>query len=141
MKADKELLIGIFAIILIVVLAFFWKQQKIVIATDSPEYDNGGILRAKIRNYFLRTICFSSCYPYYLEKGDGAWRTYLYQDCNEPDLVENCIEPGQTKAFEILLPTVSEGLHRIAVPICENCQTKENFQESNRFYSNQFELK
>lgn len=141
MKMDKKLLIGIFIILIIGILGFLWKGQKIVIEPDNIKYDNGGTLKMNIENYFLRKVCFSSCYPYFLEKKDGAWKSYLYQNCNKPDLIEKCIEPGKTKAFEIPLPVVKKGLHRIAVPLCENCKIGESFKETKRFYSAEFEIK
>ena len=139
---DKKLLIAAFLVLIIIgILGFLWKVQKVVVSTEQQQYGNGGLLKVKIKNYFLRNVCFSSCYPYYLEKKNGVWKSYLYQNCDKPDTIEKCIEPGQTKAFEIPLPIVREGLHRIIVPICKNCEIGENFQETGRFYSNEFELK
>jgi len=139
---SKKIFVGILIIFAILILGFLiLKGQRVEIVTDGIKYDNGGLLRIKIRNLSLNRLCFSSCYPYYLERKVGEWKSYNYQDCPDSDLVERCIEPGKTKAFEIILPTVKEGPHRIAVPICENCKIGEEFKETERFYSNEFEIR
>jgi len=137
---NKRVLIALFVVFTIIFGFLLWREQKIVVVTDGIKYDNEGTLRVKIKNLFLKKICFSSCYPYYLEKKDGVWRPYSYQDCQGPNLVEKCIGPGRVKAFEISLPLIKKGVHRIVVPICEDCRAGEEFQESKRFYSNEFEI-
>jgi len=130
---------GAFALAMLVILIL--GEQRIAVITDKKDYENGGSLKVKIQNLFLKKICFSSCYPYYLERKEGAWKAYSYQDCSKANITEKCMEPSETKAFEIALPLIEEGAHRIAVPICESCNTGGQFQESQRFYSNEFEVK
>lgn len=139
---EKKKFIIVLAIVIVGALGLFvWKGQKIVIVTDGTKYDNGGSLKIKIKNISLRNLCFSSCYPYYLERKNTDWQSYSYQLCPYPDLAKECIEPLQLKAFEASLPNIKNGSHRIAVPVCQNCEPGEQFRETTRFYSNEFEIK
>ncbi len=151
---NQKALVGVIVVGLILAgflaLAFRgWKGQKIEIVTDKTEYENGAVLRLKIRNFLFKNACFSSCYPYNLERSyhsedsssDSEWKVYPYQDCLHSDSVEKCIRPFETKAFEIPLPRVKKGTHRISVSVCENCQVGQKFQETNKFYSNAFKIK
>lgn len=135
--------IVVFVIIIVVLLAGFFlvKMQKVEIATDTEQYSSGGVLKVRIRNFSLKNICFSSCYPYYLERLDGGWKTYNYQNCPHDDLTEKCCAPFAVKTFEIFLPRVKEGTHRVAVPVCSNCPVGKKFEEGKRFYSNEFEIR
>lgn len=135
---DRKILTAVLIGLAIVILGFFWKQEKIVIKTDAAWYENGGVLRAQIWNYSLKNICFSSCYPYYLESKDGDWESYHYQNCPDSNVVEKCLNPRKVKAFKLSLPVVKEGSHRIAIPMCKNCKIGEEFQETEKFYSNEF---
>ena len=83
----------------------------------------------------------SSCYPYYFEKKDGEWIGYDYENCPVSNLVENCINPKQAKAFEVVIPSIKTGLHRLALPACLGCNIKDKFREDNWFYSNDFVIK
>lgn len=146
---DKSLIIGLMLIVLIILGGIWLKKpgsKSVEIITDRQEYDNGGSLRLRIRNLLAANVCFSSCYPYYLEwKADadnsGNWDVYSYQSCPYNDQIKECIGPGATKAFGISLPLVKEGVHRFLIPTCQNCEQGEAFQESGRFYSNEFEVK
>ena len=139
---DKKKFIIVLVIVIVGVLGLFvLKSQKVIIVTDGTKYDNGGNLKIKIKNVFLHNLCFSSCYPYYLERKNTDWQSYSYQSCPYSDLAEECIEPLRLKAFEASLPNIKDGLHRISVPVCQNCQPGEQFRETTRFYSNEFEIK
>jgi len=144
MKINFSKKIGVSILVIFVILLFgllLFQNQRVEILTDKKEYENGTTLKIKIRNLSLKNICFSSCYPYYLEKKEGSWKPYNYQECIEPDLAEKCMKPGETKAFEISLPKVKKGIHRVAIPCCENCKMNSEFKETKRFYSNEFEIK
>jgi hypothetical protein len=141
MKLDfsRKNLVGLVIVLLILVLVWVvLKNQRIEITTDKTAYDNGGTLKAKIKNLSLRNVCFSSCYPYYLERRNGEWEPYDYQNCPHPDLAEKCFGLLAEKSFEILLPKVKGGTHRIAVPVCVNCEAGGGFREEEEFYSNEF---
>ena len=147
MNLNKKVLAGILIIlVLIVLMALLWKGQKVIIKTDKAEYDNASVMRVKIKNYSLDNICFSSCYPYYLEWKTGPlasieWSAYPYESCSDRDLAEKCLGPLRTKSFEIDLPRVKQGVHRISVPVCQNQGLGSEFKETGRFYSNEFEIK
>lgn len=141
---NKDLII---LIILIIIIGggLIWEEKNyslnaspVSIRTDKAEYQKEGILKLVIKNNFGKNICFSSCYPYYLEKKDGGWSLYSYSQCQKPDLSEICLSPRQSKFFEISLAYIGGGLHRLIVPVCLDCKDKENFREDNRFYSNEF---
>jgi len=144
----KKFLILIVLIIFLILLGVGWLGWKgyqttingISISTNQKEYARGDNPKIKIKNNLRKTVCFSSCYPYYLEKSNGDLKSYHYNDCLFPDVAETCIEPGQVKAFEILLDKMEiEGsTYRVAVPACIGCALKENFRKDNFFYSNKF---
>jgi hypothetical protein len=156
-QMNKNLLIAILiAIILFGILGMAgwlaWRnylRQKVNILTDKTEYHQGESLKVNIKNNLIKNICFSSCYPYYLEREKSEpgsptkiWEIYLYSKCDRENLNEKCIEPGKTKAFEINLSEYVEvGFHRIALPVCVGCKVGEKFKESKRFYSNEFLVK
>jgi len=110
----------------------------IEIATEHAAYTPGDHLRVKIHNNSGQSVCFSSCYPYYLEHQNGAWEGYEYQVCEASDYAEWCLESNNTKAFKLTLPPVRGGVHRLAVPICKNCSTDAAFQPEEWHYSNEF---
>jgi hypothetical protein len=144
MKKQK-ILIGI--IILIVVLGglYVWKVyfggEKIEIFTDKSEYQKNESLKFNINNNSESQICLSSVYHYRLEKKNGEWESYSYPKVDREDIIEICITPNRTRAFEIVLPSVSTGTHRIAIPVCVDCREAEIFKESEIFYSNPFEIR
>lgn len=134
----------IFTVLIFASLAFIVLRREglanMQISTDGVEYENGGVSKLKIKNISQKTICFSSCYPYLLQRKDLIWKTYNYKDCPDSDIIKTCLAGGETKAFETELPQVKEGLHRFVVPVCEDCKTKESFRETRRFYSNEFKI-
>jgi hypothetical protein len=95
----------------------------------------------KIKNNFGRQICFSSCYPYFLEKKNEKWESYKYAECQKFDGNGHCITAGDLKAFELTLPEGIKGIHRLAVPVCIGCKSQDPFKETTRFYSNEFTIK
>ena len=141
-------LIILIAITLLLFLSFkgyqILKQKGLSIATFQEEYKKGENPKIKIKNNSNERICFSSCYPYYLEKNNGSpLESYQYSVCPHPDIAEICMGSGETKAFEILLDKmkVQEGYHRIAVPACISCVLQGNFRQDKFFYSNKFMIK
>lgn len=145
---NKRILIILVLLVLILSGLVIWQLQKylvkiggVPILTDKIEYAKGEILRVSVQNNLNKTICFSSCYSYLLEKKLGVWESYQYAACQKADTNQNCINPGDKKAFEFNLSSVAEGLHRIAIPVCFNCKEGEEFKENKRFYSNEFKVK
>ena len=145
-KFKKELILIPIFLVLSVAVWQAWKSfsfsGSVSITTEKSEYKKGVSIIVKIANETNRNICFSSCYPYYLEKKNGQWKSYLYDNCPRLDLTGNCIRPKGEKLFQIEdLSYAKEGLHRLAIPVCLGCNLVENFKESKRFYSNEFLIK
>ena len=72
MKITKKIL-NLFLIITIIVVGWFvWSRLEvskgILIKTDKREYREKENPKITIENKLRENICFSSCYPYYLEK-------------------------------------------------------------------------
>lgn len=119
-------------------VTLFLLRGEVVISTNKTKYDRESII-VKIENRTNKKICFSSCYPYYLERKNNDWKSYLYDNCSRLDLIGNCVKPEKEKYFQIDdLSYTKEGLHRLAVPVCLGCSLAENFIENKRFYSNEF---
>lgn len=149
----KKFLIFIIAVVLIIILVFVWlfwkgyrnsrKGGELSISTYQAEYSSSDNPKIKIENKSGEPICFSSCYPYYLEKKDGTLQSYQYGDCPRTDVIENCINPEQVKAFELMLDQmeIEKGFHRVAVPACVGCAFQSNFRQDKFFYSNEFIIK
>jgi hypothetical protein len=146
----KKVSILIILVVILLVLIIGWlalrgyQIKKATVTTYKTEYSEGENPRIKIENHTGERICFSSCYPYYLEKNNGkGFASYKYDDCQETDIVQTCIEPAQIKAFELLLEDMrlDKGAHRVAVPACVGCVFQEKFRKDEWFYSNEFIIK
>jgi len=145
----KKYLIIFCVIILLTLFLIVWMAWKgyriqkgeILITTDKTEYESGETLKVKIQNKFREQICFSSCYPYLLESKNENWESYKYAECQEFDGNGHCMKAGELKAFELTLPQISDGFHRLTVPVCVGCESEDTFRETKRFYSNEFTIK
>lgn len=145
LKPSKKFFLGVlaFSIILAVLASVFWlfDKQGITVVTTEQEYASGQDLKLEIKNsFFNKEFCFSSCYPYFLEREDGAWQSYFYAECLFADEISQCIKPKELRAFLVSLPPVEVGKHRISVPICEGCSFGQSFHETKRIFSNEFEI-
>jgi len=139
---------GVVVLVLIIIILGIgfgiWKvgqyQKGVSVLTDKTGYANGDSLKVKIENRLGEKICFSSCYPYYFEKkiSESMWKSYSYSDCEAINLVENCINPKEVKAFELVLPTLEKTSHRLAIPVCIECNPQEPFRQEQWFYSDEF---
>jgi len=139
-------------LIVFVFLGFFknfkeyFKQSislaSVSIITEKNEYKSGDNLKLNITNNSGKTICFSSCYPYFLERKDKEWKSCNYVGCDRANIHDGCIENNKIKAFELKLPAEVAGgsLHRIAVPVCIDCKVDDSFKESLRYHSNEFSI-
>jgi len=116
-------------------------EGGIAIITDKEEYLPGDELKVKIENNSEDKVCFSSCYPYFIQKENGNWKDYRYEDCPEENLVEKCIEPKTVRAFELTIPQIPEGYHRLSIGACLNCQLNEVFKNTRELFSNKFIIK
>jgi len=143
MQGKASILIIIFFILVLGGLAaviFMSKTQAVSIVTDQPSYKKGEAIKVEIVNKTDKTVCFSSCLPYKLEKKQIFFKEYNYGVCPREDIVSTCIANGGTKAFELVTPTIDLGINRIAVPVCFNCAKGDKFIESKKYYSNEFNL-
>lgn len=132
----------LFGILFWEVLNFLLFRGEVLISTNKSEYKKGENIIVKIENKTNKKICFSSCYPYYLERKNGEWKSYLYDNCPELDLTTTCIKPNKEKFFQIDdFSYAKEGSHRLLVPVCVGCDLAENFKEDKKFYSNEFLIK
>ena len=140
------ILVIVFSILFAIILWMGWKgyqlqKGELSIVTDKTEYEPGGILKVKIKNNFGEQICFSSCYPYLLESKNEKWESYKYVECQKLNGNGHCMKAGELKAFELTLPQISDGSHRLAIPVCIGCKSEDTFRENKRFYSNEFKIK
>lgn len=144
MKKEDFLIIVIGLIILsvIILLSLFVpeKIESVDVITDNGNYVIGNKLKIKIQNNLEEKICFSSCYPYYIEKKNGHWSGYKYEKCRNENMAEDCIDPNSMKAFQFEIPLVEKGTHRVVLPICVGCTESNIFKEGRRFYSNNFNI-
>lgn len=149
MKTYKRILIFfLVTVIMALVAGFIWfeyqNSKKAVVKTNKIEYIEGENPKVIIKNKLQDDICFSSCYPYYLERKNGkGYESYKYGNCLNNDVAEKCIDPGQLKAFELLLEGIKfeKGFHRISIPACIGCALEEGFRKDKWFYSNEFLIK
>jgi len=146
----KKTLILIVLIITLIIVAIGWlswkgfkTKEEANVITYKTEYNKGENLKIKIDNNSKEQICFSSCYPYYLERNNGGFKSYQYDNCPKDDIVETCLNPDEIKAFELILDKmeINGGLHRVAIPACVGCAINEHFRKDKWFYSNEFNIK
>jgi len=143
METKKIIIFIIIIIILGIALLLVMREVKgnILVITDKNEYSLQDHIRVQIQNKSGRNACFSSCYPYLIERKDGSWNQYEYADCAKTDLTNLCLAQGEKKAFELALPSIVSGLHRLALGVCLGCQVGEVFKGDKKFYSNEFLIK
>lgn len=135
----KHLIIFLIAILLLLVSTLLLpKTPEISVTANKTGYSRQEFPVITIRNNAADSLCLSGCYPYYLEKNDGSWESYNYDECKEPDLIKRCIKPKEAVGLELLIEQPLLGLHRVAIPVCLNCQVGNNFKEDKKLYSNEF---
>jgi len=115
--------------------------QDVRVLTDKTEYAAGEPLKIKIENNGQEKICFSSCYPYYIQWRNGNWKNYVYEKCDKKNVVESCVEPKSIKAYELTLPELKRGIHRLFLSACVGCEIQQNFQSQESLFSNKFIIK
>ena len=133
--------IGVVALTVAALAIILGKSGGVGISTDKLEYAPGDSQIVSIKNDFGKTICFSSCYPYRLEKRDAEWEAYEYDECPDEDVVDVCIGQSGIKKFKIALDEAEAGVHRISIGVCVDCGIGAPFKEDKIFYSNSFEVK
>ncbi|MDD4831141.1 MAG: hypothetical protein PHI77_03770 [Candidatus Pacebacteria bacterium] len=121
-----------------------WKKQ-LSVSTQKIEYAKSEkLLRLNIKNYTLATVCFSSCYPYYIQKKDGQWKDYPLAQCEENNIATDCVDFFETIGRGIDLDQWRDFLesdsHRLALPACIGCNAGDPFRADKTFYSNEFKI-
>lgn len=147
MKGGKRLIFVIgFGILTTTVLFLGYKvlfaSGDVKIEVDRESYRTGDLMRVRIKNnFFGKEICLSSCYPYFIQKKNGNWAEFSYKECGHKDRIIKCISPAEEKIFETKVLSPFEGVYRISVPVCRDCNLGTVFQEDDRFYSEDFKIK
>ncbi len=135
-----KIIIGIAAVAAITILCFFSVAARSAKAVmDKTEYKVGGPAEITIKNDAGKPICFSSCYPYFLEKQVGDnWQKYSYGACDEDQVAVSCIPAGKFKKFQLTLDEAVKGLHRLAIQVCSGCAAGQKFEADLAITSNTF---
>lgn len=133
-------------IVLIIVILFAgfslaFKSRGVKIITQQTEYGAGDSLKLKTENFLGKDVCFSACYPYYIESKEAGWAADEYSQCSVANLAEKCLAPKEMRALESFLPNLNKGTYRLAVPVCVGCNAQEAFKPDRWFYSNEFIIK
>jgi len=113
--------------------------KELDVKIEKSYYSQGESLRLNVKNHLSEKVCFSSCYPYFLEKReDGKWVRYEYSDCPEENVNEICIFPKELKGFKISLDAIEPGVHRVVIPVSDGREEGEEFQEIKKVSSDKF---
>lgn len=149
-KISNKIKIFLILVIVVILISGFlgvkkWKgienNQEVIITLYNQVYQQGNNPQLKIENYLGASICFSTNNPYYLEKKVGEeWEEYKYFGIEDEDIITKCMNPEDIKAFELISP-IRKGFHKVAIPVCLNCELGQKFKESQRFYSDLFVIK
>lgn len=135
-----KIFLGILAVAAVATICFLLVgaiSTKVVM--DKTEYRVGDPAEVTIKNDTERQVCFSSCYPYLVEKQAGdKWLKYSYGVCDKAQVAVNCIQAGKLKKFLLTLDEVGSGLHRLDIQICSGCDAGQNFEANLTVASNSF---
>lgn len=144
-KKDILTILGGLIILALIILAVYLIPDDVLeevnIITNAGEYSAGDVLKIRVENNLKESVCFSSCYPYTIEKKNGEWTPYHYESCLENNLNQSCIGSREIKAFELVVPFIETGFHRLSISACVGCSANQIFREGKKFYSNDFLIK
>jgi hypothetical protein len=145
MNTHTSIFVAIAAMVAIAAGAGLWLIKSVraaEVVTDRGEYGIGDPLEVKIQNESSKPVCFSSCSPFYLEKREGGvvWQKYSYDDCEENDIIELCLDAAGLKKFQLFLDDAKSGLHRLKIPVCIGCAAGEKFTANADIFSNTFKV-
>lgn len=117
--------------------------EPLKISTDKQEYTPEEKAVIIIENVSDKKACFSSCYPFFVQKQESTWRSYEYGNCPKENIAEACIIPYGKKAFEVDLKNqgILAANYRFIVSACLSCNAGEKFKTDNVFFSNEFKVK
>jgi hypothetical protein len=143
-QTQKKIVVGVIVIAILSLLWVFGSPKRVEAITNKREYPAGTDLDISIQNNLGETICFSSCYPYFLQKssdGNGDWRDYKYADCKAADVTSACIQNKEFKKFRLPLENADAGTNRLMIPVCLGCQVGQGFRQDQVIYSNSFQVR
>ncbi len=146
MKLNIKILIGFLAVVILgtaFFLAFLQKDGAARAFVDRGSYQVGENLEVAVENGFNRDICFSSCYPYLMERQqeNGSWEEYDYPECLEANRAIDCVAASGKKKFRVALDDVAAGIHRLKIAACVGCAANESFKSQQVLYSDIFQIK
>jgi len=138
-----KVLMGVAVVGFFVVLWLLPMSRSAQVTTDRPDYSIGDPLEVSIVNKLDKSICFSSCYPFLLERqdSDGKWLEYSYGECESSDVVSGCVLAGESKKFQLSLDETEIGQTRIKINYCADCVAGQPFSAGPTLYSNTFIIK
>ncbi len=142
MKIQK-VLVGVLLAVSAALLWFWLSAKPVEGVTDRDNYMPGDPLTINVKNGTGKAVCFSSCYPYLVERRDGAgdWAQFEYDDCPYPEVASDCVPAGGIKKFRLPLDEAEVGLNRLKLNICFDCAAGDPFLAESVIYSNVFEVK
>ena len=143
-QTHKKIAVGFIVIALLGLLWMFGRPKRAEAITNKREYAAGSSLDVGIQSNLGKAICFSSCYPYLLQKeedGNGNWQNYTNAECLSSDVVSTCVPDKGFKEFRLSLDSVETGAHRMMIPICLDCQIGQGFRQDEILYSNIFQVR
>jgi len=135
------------SIVLLVIAAiagiwYFGASKTNEARTDRTSYKVGDSLEVAISNNGVKPICFSSCYPYMIEKNEnGKWGQYAYVGCRDANKASGCVASRSKRQFKLPLDEAEPGLSRLKIQICAGCDPGQEFRADEVIYSNEFEVK
>lgn len=143
---NKNKILAILALLLIGVIAFLWGRRTnyvgVNVELSKQMYQQGEKAEVTIKNNSFKKVCFSTCFPYYLQFKDEGWNDYEYPSCKKENLNVPCIGSSKEKTFRFTLNKELESkVHRIAVPINKGGESGNKFEEDQKVYSEAFEIK
>lgn len=142
----KQIFLSLLVVFVVAVLFFGFRflsaSGEMRVELNGETYEPGSKMRVSIKNnFFAKELCLSSCYPYFLQKKNGAWQEFSYRECSHQDRVRTCLSPQESRVFETVVPKLFRGVYRLSVPVCRGCGLGTVFQESERFYSDIFKIR
>ena len=135
-----KIFLGVAVVGAITMLCFLSVAARLAKAvTDKTEYWAGATAEVTINNDTGKPVCFSSCYPYFLEIQVGdKWQKYSYGACDEGQIAVSCMKAGELKKFQLTLAEAVSGVHRLNIQICSGCAAGQKFKADSTVISNTF---
>jgi hypothetical protein len=142
-QTHKKIIVGLIVILILGLLWVFGRPKRAEAITDKREYQANASLDVSIQNNLGKNICFSSCYPYFVQISDGNdnWQNYEYGACADSNVVTSCVSDKGFKQFRLPLEGVNSGYNRLMIPVCLECQVGQQFGQDQVIYSNSFQVK